>query len=184
ITGVTGYYEVPVSGTTANLTLSLAAAIPTTNFQLSYSGVSSTGAVGAPFLVSTRTATVGTGDVQVSLSWDVNSDIDLHVVDPSGEEVYWSNRHSASGGKLDLDSNSGCTIDSVRNENVTWPTGGAPRGTYTVRVDLWGACGSTSTNFVVRINKGGVSETHSGTISGPGDQGGRGTGQLVATFVY
>ena len=185
VTGASGYYEVPVSGTTANLTLSLAQAIPTTTFELSFSGVSSTGAVGAPLVVTTRTAKVGTGDVQISLSWDANSDVDLHVTDPSGEEIYWNNRRSASGGRLDLDSNSGCTIDGVRNENVTWPTGVAPRGTYTVKVDLWGSCGTTSSNFVVRVNKSGSSENFSGTLTGPGDhQSGRGSGTLVTTFAY
>jgi hypothetical protein len=184
VTGVSGYYDVPVSGTTANLTLSFAQAIPVSTFQLSFSGVGTSGAVGAPLVVSLRTATAGTGDVQVSLSWDANSDIDLHVIDPSGEEIYWNNRRSASGGKLDLDSNSGCNIDSVRNENVTWPTGIAPRGTYTVRVDLWGSCGTTTTNYVVRVNASASSTTFPGTLTGNGDQGGRGSGTLVTTFTY
>lgn len=32
---------------------------------------------------------VGSGDVQVSVAWNTTADLDLHVVDPSGEEVYW-----------------------------------------------------------------------------------------------
>ena len=35
---------------------------------------------------------VGTGDVQISLSWDVDSDVDLHVVDPNGDEIYWNQK--------------------------------------------------------------------------------------------
>src|SRR5207237_4273195 len=43
-----------------------------------------------------------TGDVQVSVSWDAPSDVDLHVVDPSGEEIFYGNPASASGGQLDV----------------------------------------------------------------------------------
>lgn len=186
VNGVPGYYDVPVSGTgtSVSLVLSLAVAIPTATFDLAFSGVSSGGAVGTPAVLSSRVTSVGTGDVQISLSWDRNSDADLHVVDPSGEEIYWGNRRSASGGKLDLDSNSGCNIDGQRNENITWATGTAPRGTYTVRVDLWGACTTTGTNFVVRVNQNGAATNSTGTLSGPGDLGGRGSGTLVTTFTH
>ena len=29
-----------------------------------------------------------TGDVQVSVAWNTPSDVDLHVVDPFGEEIF------------------------------------------------------------------------------------------------
>ena len=56
------------------------------------------------------------------------SDVDLHVVDPRGEEVFYGHPNSASGGRLDLDSNAACDLDHKRNENITWPVGRAPRG--------------------------------------------------------
>ena len=34
---------------------------------------------------------VGTGDVEVTLSWDAESDVDLPIVDPTGDEVYFAN---------------------------------------------------------------------------------------------
>ena len=47
------------------------------------------------------------GDVQVSVSWDAPSDVDLHVVEPSGEDIYYGHPASATGGQLDVDSNAG-----------------------------------------------------------------------------
>jgi len=74
------------------------------------------------------------GDVGVSLLWSDTNDLDLHVIDPSGEEITWFNRSSASGGMLDVDANPGCfTPTTMPLENVFWPVGGAPHGTYVVR---------------------------------------------------
>ena len=126
---------------------------------------------------------VGSGDVQVTLSWNVDSDVDLHVVDPQGNEVYWGNKSVPSGGELDLDSNAGCRIDGVRNENVTWQ-GNAPNGTYKVRVDYWRSCGVEETDYTVRINNGSRTSTFTGTFTGDGDRGSAGSGVEVATFVH
>ncbi|MCH6580260.1 MAG: hypothetical protein IH802_07870, partial [Nitrospinae bacterium] len=52
-----------------------------------------------------RIIRVATGDVQVSVVWDAPTDVDLRVTDPSGEQVYFGNLQSQSGGFLDLDSN-------------------------------------------------------------------------------
>ena len=125
---------------------------------------------------------VGTGDVQVTLAWDSDSDVDLHVVDPSGQEVYWANRDVPSGGNLDLDSNAGCSLDDVRNENIVWPVGQAPQGTYTVRVDYWSSCGVEATDYTVLVNNGGNVEVFSGQFTGTGDRGGSGSGIDITTF--
>jgi uncharacterized protein YfaP (DUF2135 family) len=105
---------------------------------------------------------VGNGDVQVSVSWSDTSDVDLHVVDPALEEIYFGHLTSASGGKLDLDSNAACTQDEPSfphksNENIVWPAGQAPHGTFTVRLAYWSACNvSAPTEYVVTVaTKGG-----------------------------
>lgn len=42
--------------------------------------------------------------LRVVLTWDAdNTDIDLHVIDPVGEEVYYSHPHSQSGGGISRD---------------------------------------------------------------------------------
>jgi uncharacterized protein YfaP (DUF2135 family) len=128
---------------------------------------------------------VGTGSIQVNVSWDVDSDVDLHVVDPSGEEIYYGHTASASGGSLDLDSNAGCSLDHKRSENITWPANSAPRGTYIVRVDYWSSCGVSATNYTVTAQVAGQPvRVQSGTFTGDGDGGSRGSGTTIWTFTY
>ena len=177
-----GYYEVPVMASTVTLQLELAQDISVPSLNLTFAGRGESNSVGPYTTYEFDVVTVGTGDVQVTLSWNVDSDVDLHVVDPNGEEIYYGNRSSVSGGELDLDSNAGCSIDGVRNENITWPTGAAPEGTYTVRVDYWSSCGVESTNYTVRVNNGGESRVFSGTFTGLGNFGGAGDGREVASF--
>jgi hypothetical protein len=98
---------------------------------------------------------VGTGAVQVNVTWDLDVDLDLHVLDPKGEEIYFDHRHSASGGILDLDSNVSCKLDHVKAENITWPSGGAPAGTYKVLVNYFEACTVGTVNYVVTVNVSG-----------------------------
>ncbi len=175
-----GYYEVPVAGTPVTLRLTLAQEIPETSIDLSFAGRNG-GAVGPAARHSFDVVEVGTGDVQISLSWDQDSDVDLHVLPPDGDEIYYGNRTSG-GGELDLDSNAGCRIDGIRNENVTWPAGTAPRGFYTVRVNYWDSCGVQATNYTVRVNTGGDSRTFTGTLTGSGTGGGAGAGEWVVDF--
>ena len=95
---------------------------------------------------------VGTGAVQVNVTWDLDVDVDLHVLDPKGEEIFYDNRTSASGGALDLDSNVSCNLDHVKAENISWPSGGAPPGAYKVLVNYFEACTGGTVNYVVTVN--------------------------------
>ncbi len=109
---------------------------------------------------------LGTGDVQVTLRWDNSADLDLRVTDPAGDEIYFAMPSSASGGRLDVDANGTCEGDAPV-ENIFWPTGGAPTGTYSVSVDYYGACDSTTpTNYEVTILVNGQEvNSVSGTLS-------------------
>jgi uncharacterized protein YfaP (DUF2135 family) len=51
------------------------------------------------------------------------NDLDLHVVEPSGEEISFSHRKSASGGELDVDMNAGSQRNDKPVENIYWPKG-------------------------------------------------------------
>ena len=137
--GVDGYYELrlPSTQTTTTALLAFAQTIPLPEFELLFAVADASGAIG-PFVgLSTTVTSVGTGDVQVTLSWDANADVDLHVVDPAGEEIPTRTGVRRAAASSNLDSNAGCAIDGIRNENITWPVGQAPRGQYTVRVDYW-----------------------------------------------
>jgi hypothetical protein len=86
---------------------------------------------------------LGTGDVQVTLRWFSNADLDLAVTDPTGERVSFDNPSVPSGGQLDVDSNAQC--DSAIGspvENVFWPTGQSPDGVYTIEVSYYAECGN------------------------------------------
>lgn len=125
-----------------------------------------------------------TGDVQVNVHWDTDNDVDLHVVAPNGEEVFWAQPDGASGGQLDLDSNAACYIDGINNENIYWPTGGAPEGEYIVRVDLWASCDGQDVEYKVTVVLGGtdVSVYDGSFVPADADGGGAGAGVEVTRF--
>ena len=117
-------------------------------------------------------ARVVTQEVQVTLSWDGDSNLDLQVVDPNGNEV---GRSSVQGEQTTVkDSNEGCeltgaTPDGIRNEQVAWTAGSVPAGVYTVSVNYQASCGVSETNYVVRLNNAGETSTFSGTLTDTGN---------------
>lgn len=77
------------------------------------------------------------GFMRCSLHWFNFDDLDVHVMEPNGREIYYGNRRSYNtGGELDVDMNagSGKTRDAV--ENIVWTDRSklAP-GRYTVWVN-------------------------------------------------
>jgi len=90
-----------------------------------------------PLLAAGCSATrrAGTGDVAFRLVWDGTSDLDLLVEDPGGTCIFWGRRESPLRGVLDVDCNAGTQrVCDHPIENVFWPTGVAPTGTYRVWV--------------------------------------------------
>ena len=147
-------------------------------------GLSSDGAAGPRHTEPVALTSVGTGKVQVSVSWDQPSDVDLHLVEPGGLEIYYGYSPSPSGGTLDLDSNPACSIDNVDNENITYGMNEPPSGTYTVRVDYFDGCSVTQTNYTVTVTVRGVVQTFTGSFTGDGDLGDAGSGTTITTFTY
>lgn len=103
-----------------------------------------------------------TGTVQATLRWSGTADMDLHVIDANGEEIYFGARTSSTGGQLDLDKIPGCggTDTGPHTENIFWESD-APPGEYTVWVLDYSAC-DVSTEFSLQVVVGGstvVSET-------------------------
>jgi hypothetical protein len=109
-----------------------------------------------------------TGALVISLDWDTQADLDLHVVLPSDQDAgtneIWPRKptglpvgtteatvdQGTAAGYLDRDSNSMCVIDGNRIENVIFPTA-APAGHYVVRVDTFSLCGEATARWRVRV---------------------------------
>ena len=84
-------------------------------------------------------------DIRVTLTWDTEgTDLDLHVIDPNQEEVYYYHSTSLIGGELDVDDTNG-----YGPENFTLEEGEAIDGEYTIRVKHFsGNLPSTATIIV------------------------------------
>ena len=96
---------------------------------------------------------LGTGDVQVTLRWSSEADLDLHVFEPDGTEIYFGDPGpTRTGGQLDVDSNIGC-VDDGSVENIFWPEGEMPLGEY--RIEVHGftvdGCGGGDYTVVAKV---------------------------------
>ena len=124
-----------------------------------------------------------TSALQVTATWDTGADVDLHVIEPSGVEIYWANPGpTPSGGVLDGDSNQECRSSAAGSKEVVHWNAGGPNGTYIVRLDYYASCNAAATNYAVVISDGKTSlPTVTGQLTGIGDVGNT-SGIQVRTF--
>jgi hypothetical protein len=112
-----------------------------------------------------------TGQIQVTAAWNGPSDIDLHVTDPAGEEIYYGHRTSTSGGQLDHDANAACSNQPPTVENAYWSTPNPPRGNYVASVQAYDMCGVGSLPVTLSIAVGGrIVGTYQYNVSFRGDR--------------
>jgi hypothetical protein len=134
------------------------------------------------------------GALTVTLRWDTNADLDLHVVDPANHEIYHGAPSSqdsfslsamnTSFGVLDVDSNADCVIDGLRQEDVTWADE-PPSGHYLVRVDTASLCGQPDAHWMVQVTLDGAALAAASGLSLDTDTEGahdRGAGLLALGF--
>ena len=70
------------------------------------------------------------GALKVTLLWNFEGDIDLHVKQPNHKEIYYDHKNDAStGGALDVDNQNGGNGSA---ENIYWAR--PPKGEYTIQL--------------------------------------------------
>jgi len=113
-----------------------------------------------------RPETPSTGDVQVLLSWNNYNDLDLICIDPNGEEVWYKNKRVSSGGFLEIDMNVKPFDSKTPIENIYWPQGGAPNGTYEVYLRFFKQheANINETPYKITVKYGDKTEEFTGTI--------------------
>jgi hypothetical protein len=136
--------------------LSFSPALPEGHYALLARAVDEQGRFGPPVSADLTTASAPDDGARlvISLAWDAEADLDLHVVTPAGIEIWAKNINSNQqplpgmtadpdawklGGILDFDSNANCVIDGRRREEVSFAA--PPSGHYIVRVDTFSLCG-------------------------------------------
>lgn len=110
-------------------------------------------------------ADAGQGEVTVSLIWDSMADLDLHVLCPDGAHIYFQQR-AGCGGTLDVDMNAQPPLQAEPVENIVWPSGAAPAGTYRVMVNAYRVEPDPRPEipFAVRARHGGKEEIVRGAV--------------------
>lgn len=107
-----------------------------------------------------------TGDVQILLKWYNTNDLDIICVDPRKDTLNYKNLTSRSGGILDFDMNRNKPYSQTPMENIFWPSGKAPNGTYSVYLKHWDIHDSTATqsNYDITVKYNGHIREFRGVI--------------------
>lgn len=84
------------------------------------------------------------GDIEISLLWNTNADLQLLVRDPRGDSVFDDTPEVPSGGRLGAAGNVGCRVSQTSPVSyIYWPEGILPAGLYEVEVWYQNACNDT-----------------------------------------
>lgn len=96
------------------------------------------------------------GYLRVSLSWSNVDDLDLYVITPSGQKIFFSNKNDYyTKGTLDVDMNAGGPKSTNPVENITFPAAKyLIDGEYKVGVNNYNQRTSQSQGFEVEIEVG------------------------------
>lgn len=109
------------------------------------------------------------GDLRINLKWNNHTDLDLHVIDPCGNKIYYSKKSASCGsgtGTLDVDSNAGTPYRSNPQENCYWLS--PQPGVYKVMVDYYSerdVISKPPVDFTITIVYKGVTKKYTGTVN-------------------
>jgi len=101
------------------------------------------------------------GVIRVSLSWFNKDDLDIHVKEPNGNEIYYINAqlHHTSSGILDVDMNVTSPVNNAV-ENIVWTQKHQiPEGLFKVWIHNYTPRETTNKGFVVELEYDGVIQT-------------------------
>lgn len=95
-----------------------------------------------------------TGDLCCRLAWFNYDDLDLHMVEPNGTEIYFGNKHSYfTCGQLDVDMNAGYGVTRTPVENIFYGNrSGMKEGVYTLYVRQYSRRENVDVGFEVEID--------------------------------
>lgn len=92
------------------------------------------------------------GRVRISLSWDNTDDLDLHLFEPDGCQVYFARRTGYSGCRLDIDANGQDGIREDPVENIYWPSLPTKEGIYRVVVNNYNKRGNQNVGYTLEFD--------------------------------
>lgn len=95
-----------------------------------------------------------TGDLCCRLAWYNYDDLDLHMIEPHGTEIYYGNKTSyRTGGQLDVDMNAGHGTTRTPVENIFYRSKrNLIEGKYTLYVNQYSRRARTDVGFEVEID--------------------------------
>lgn len=147
-----------------------------TGVQLDFTGATWTGSTDASLwspatALTANAVAVGSGEFQATLTWnrgigngvDGAVDIDLHVIEPSGNEIYYAAPTSPTGGELDVDN-----VTAFGPENIFYDGVVPPEGLY--QVDVHYFSGAPETAWTVTVRACNMSRTYNGVFTESGQR--------------
>lgn len=93
------------------------------------------------------------GELRINLKWETYDDLDLHVIDPSNNHIYYSNKEAMSNGskgQLDIDANGGSDKRLNPQENIFWESN-PPTGIYKIIVVHYSVKQEKEVSFILSI---------------------------------
>lgn len=93
------------------------------------------------------------GELRCSLSWHNFDDLDLHILEPGGNRIYYSSKSNYyTDGTLDVDMNAGSGKTREPVENIVWPDAKKmEEGRYQLLVHNFAKRETTGKGFTVQI---------------------------------
>lgn len=115
----------------------------------------------APATIKMKAVKVGSGKIQITLTWNTEADVDLYLVEPDGHTItYFNDTSNAGDGFLDVDDTDGFGPENIFFEEDI------PAGEYKVQVNLFDVSSleDLPTSYTVKVKRNNISEVFTGSL--------------------